>query len=117
MRMYTGWQRSNPGLQRGVEHLHEWGPSEENIYYDYYATQVMHHWGGPMWEKWNTQMRDYLVATQASTGNASGSWYFADDPGAEEGGRLYCTAMAAMILEVYYRYMPLYKDWAVDVDP
>ena len=26
------------------------------------------------------------------------------------GGRLYCTALATMILEVYYRHMPLYTD-------
>ena len=28
------------------------------------------------------------------------------------GGRLYCTALAAMTLEVYYRYMPLYRPQA-----
>ena len=32
------------------------------------------------------------------------------DHGFGAGGRLYCTAMAAMILEVYYRHMPLYTD-------
>ncbi|MFH1265770.1 MAG: prenyltransferase/squalene oxidase repeat-containing protein, partial [Planctomycetota bacterium] len=61
-RMYTGWRRSNPGLRVGVSYLSEWGPSEENMYYNYYATQVMRHWGGPEWEKWNPKMRDYLVA-------------------------------------------------------
>ncbi len=113
MRMYTGWQRTNFGLQRGVEHLDEWGPSEENIYYNYYATQVMHHWGGPLWERWNETMRDFLIAGQAKTGNENGSWFFKGDPGAEEGGRLYCTAMAVMTLEVYYRYMPLYRSKSV----
>jgi hypothetical protein len=26
------------------------------------------------------------------------------------GGRLYCTAMAAMILQVYYRNLPIYRE-------
>jgi len=30
------------------------------------------------------------------------------DHGSERGGRLYCTSMATMILEVYYRHMPIY---------
>ena len=64
-RMYTGWHRDRPALYRGVAHLHKWGPSETNMYYDYYATQVLHHWEGPEWQAWNKPMRDYLVATQA----------------------------------------------------
>ena len=32
------------------------------------------------------------------------------------GGRLYNTAMAVMTLEVYYRYMPLYRGEAVAGD-
>jgi len=111
-RMYTGWGRNNPALRRGVAYLNEWGPSESNMYYDYYATQVMHHWGGSQWEQWNRKMRDHLVATQATAGHEAGSWYFADRHG-DKGGRLYNTAMAVMILEVYYRYMPLYSQEAV----
>jgi len=34
-------------------------------------------------------------------------------PKAAAGGRLYCTSMAAMILEVYYRTLPLYSEQAV----
>ena len=48
-------------------------------------------------------------ATQAKVGHESGSWYFSGRYG-EKGGRLYNTAMAIMILEVYYRYMPLFSD-------
>ena len=110
-RMYTGWRRDNPGLRRGVAYLSEWGPSETNMYYNYYATQVMHHWQGPQWEAWNLQMREFLIATQQAGGHEAGSWYF---PGtnSQSGGRLYNTAMAIMTLEVYYRYMPLYREQA-----
>jgi len=108
-RMYTGWQRNNLTLRQGVVyHLSEWGPSNNNMYYNYYATQVMHHWGGPEWDRWNRAMRDYLIATQATSGHEAGSWYFGGGYG-QVGGRLYNTAMAVMTLEVYYRFMPLYR--------
>jgi hypothetical protein len=82
-----------------------------NMYYNYYATQVLHHYGGYPWRKWNELMREYLVATQAPSGHEQGSWFFfGSDHGCLAGGRLYCTAMASMILEVYYRHMPLYKE-------
>ena len=35
---------------------------------------------------------------------------------ADRGGRLYCTAMAAMILEVYYRYLPIYREQSIEED-
>ena len=105
-RMYTGWHRDNPALYRGIGHLSKWGPSESNMYYNYYATQVLHHWEGPEWQEWNRRMRDYLVATQATEGHEAGSWYFSD-PYGNAGGRLYNTALAILTLEVYYRYLPL----------
>lgn len=106
-RMYAGWPREHPPLARGIAHLAEWGPSESDLYYDYYAQQVMRHWGGSDWRRWNEKMREHLIRTQATEGHEAGTWYF-EDPHARVGGRLYTTALAVMILEVYYRYMPLY---------
>ena len=113
IRMYLGWQQDDPRLQRGVAFLMEEGPSKDDMYFNYYATQVLHHYGGPDWPKWNVPMRDYLIATQATTGHERGSWFFVDQHGVQ-GGRLYTTAMCTMILEVYYRHMPLYGEDAVD---
>ena len=76
-RMYLGWKRDHPGLVRGVELLDSWGPSNTDMYYNYYATQVMHHYGGPEWERWNRRMRDYLIQTQARIGHELGSWFVA----------------------------------------
>ncbi len=116
-RMYLGWGHDQQALQHGVQILSQLGPSidktsmKNNMYYNYYATQVMHHYGGYPWQRWNAVMRDYLIHTQATRGHETGSWFLAGaDHGASIGGRLYCTAMAAMTLEVYYRYMPLYRD-------
>ena len=112
-RMYTGWQRTNPGLVKGAAQLAKWGPSKDNIYYDYYATQVLFHYAGSEWDGWNRKMRELLIRSQESAGHAAGSWYFESPPHTAAGGRLYNTAMAAMILEVYYRFMPLYGEEAI----
>jgi hypothetical protein len=119
-RMYLGWKKDNPALQRGVMILSNHGPSPGNMYFNYYATQVMRHWEGEEWEKWNRQMRDQLIHIQAKQGHEEGSWFINSggnaDLGAAAGGRLYVTAMAAMILEVYYRNMPIYRTQSVNQD-
>ncbi len=111
-RMYTGWRRNRPALERGVELLDKWEPSKNDLYFNYYATQVLCHFEGPLWKRWNPKMREYLIATQATSGHEAGSWYFPDRHG-DKGGRLYSTAVAIMILEVYYGYRPLYEREAV----
>jgi hypothetical protein len=122
-RMYLGWKRDNAALQNGVRILSAMGPSidstpmQDNMYYNYYATQVMHHYGGSEWRRWNQVMREYLIKTQARHGHETGSWYFdGSDLGSPAGGRLYCTSMAAMTLEVYYRHMPLYRPQSTELE-
>ena len=68
----------------------------------------MYQLQGPHWERWNESLRGALVATQRKTGPLAGSW----DPDAVwggHGGRVYSTALASLCLEVYYRFLPLYK--------
>lgn len=112
-RMYTGWDKKHKGLERGVQYLAEHGPSPANMYFNYYATQVLSHWEGPQWKAWNNAMREFLIDTQSKQGHEAGSWFFAvrgenHDHGERQGGRLYFTCLATMILEVYYRHLPLY---------
>ncbi len=114
-RMYLGWKHDEPALAAGIEYLNKTGPTD-NMYYNYYATQVLRHYGGPYWDAWNSQLRDRLVAAQDTKGHAKGSWYFSRDPWVDRGGRLYCTSMATMILEVYYRHMPIYGKQAAEDD-
>jgi hypothetical protein len=102
-RIYLGWKHEEPPLVRGISVLSTLGPSIEhsrlqnNMYYNYYATQVLHHYGGEDWKRWNNVMRDYLIETQSTDGHEAGSWFFAgSDHGTGAGGRLYCTALAAM---------------------
>ncbi|MBR5710364.1 MAG: hypothetical protein IKX40_06370, partial [Thermoguttaceae bacterium] len=107
-RMFFGWRRTEDALDKGTSYLNDWGPSDKDIYYNYYATLVLRHYEGPRWRTWNPKMRDYLISTQAQTGHESGSWFFPGEHN-EAGGRLYVTALCAMTLQVYYRYMPLYR--------
>ena len=114
-RMYLGWKKDHPGLQRGVAHLAKLGPSKD-LYFSYYATQIMHHFEGDMWIAWNNKMKGLLLKNQAREGHESGSFYDGVDGGhgAHSAGRLYCTALSTMILEVYYRHLPIYKNQSVD---
>ena len=106
-RMYSGVRRTDPRIVAGCERLAAWGPSYDDMYFNYHATQVLHHAETPAWTAWNERLRNHLVATQATRGHETGSWHFAD-PHTSAGGRLCDTALALMILEVYYRYLPLY---------
>ena len=117
-RMYTGWDKTHPGIQRGVKHLAKKGVDKNNIYYDYYAAQVLRHYGGPDWDKFNTELRDWLVDSQDQSAGAKGSWHFPNKGHSVEkmAGRLGSTSFATMILEVYYRHMPLYADAAAEDD-
>ncbi|MCL2306223.1 MAG: terpene cyclase/mutase family protein [Planctomycetaceae bacterium] len=113
--MHMGWDVDHPSLIRGVEYMAAKGPERNNLYYNYYATQVMHHYGGETWKQWNRELRDPLIARQSLDGHERGSWYF-DGPWNDIGGRLYTTSLAIMILEVYYRHLPLYQKQAVELE-
>jgi hypothetical protein len=114
-RMYLGWGPKNPGLQKGVDRLKANPPVTLNsMYYDYYATQVMHHMGGESFEFWNPKMRDLLIKTQDEGKDPrrpwqEGSWDPGPDVHGKVGGRIMVTSLAILTLEVYYRHLPLYR--------
>ncbi len=115
-RQYLGWGPRAPGLQAGVQKLQRTMPGapRASMYYNYYATQVMHHMGGPNWKTWNEKMRDLLVNSQDEGHDPKhvhqkGSWFFPRDPHHTAGGRLMMTSLSLLTLEVYYRHLPLYR--------
>jgi hypothetical protein len=89
-------------------------PDDErvNLYYWYYATLALHHRhtrsdrAAAAWRAWNDALTTALLATQVTEASQAGSWN-TDTVWGGYGGRVYTTAMAAMCLEVYYRYAPL----------
>lgn len=89
-----------------------------NLYFSYYAALALHHYGGKLWSERFAKLRDFLVATQVRGGGLSaavgvddcerGSWLFYDVY-MNDGGRLLNTALAVLILETPYRYLPMYR--------
>ena len=116
-RMYLGWRRNDPRLVAAVNWLSEEHPpsvSEKNVYYWYYATQVMHHYGGQRWENWNRKMREILVGTQEKKGSRAGSWNPKGYRWGPQGGRIYVTSLSVCTLEVYYRHLPIFNQIELD---
>ena len=111
---YLGAERQDPGIQEGMQYLMGNQPDNagRNIYYWYYATQVLHNLPGSEWDTWNRKMRKMLIDSQEKEGCAAGSWdpmKPGKDAWAEPGGRIMVTSLSCLTLEVYYRYLPLYK--------
>ena len=92
------------------------GRGEENLYYWYYATLALYQLRGDgddsntslTWNQWNDALKQQLCSTQVPQGPNAGSWNPTCIWGGY-GGRVYSTAVACMCLEVYYRYLPMYK--------
>ena len=77
-----------------------------DYYYWYYGSLAMRQTQGKAWETWNDKLKPILLHKQTKGGTNDGSW----DPEGKNGsiaGRCVTTAMAALSLEVYYRYLPL----------
>jgi hypothetical protein len=110
-RQYLGWAHDDPRLRIGVDLLLEnlITYDEQDLYYWYYATQVLHHMGGDDWDQWNKVMRQAVPAQQVKDGKERGSWDPTNDRWGNHGGRLYATCLSCYLLEVYYRHLPIYK--------
>jgi hypothetical protein len=88
-----------------------------DLYYTYYSVLAMYQMGpqSEYWREWNRMFRDPLVKLQVQNQHDArgrfirGSW----DPGmtqwGAQGGRVFSTAMAILSLEVYYRFLPVYR--------
>jgi hypothetical protein len=87
------------------------GAGSTNFYYWYYATLSLHQLQGESWERWNTALQKTLMASQRRDGHWAGSWD-PDPVWGGCGGRAYSTALGALCLEVYYRFLPLYVEAA-----
>ena len=83
-----------------------------NLYYWYYATLCMFQRGGDHWVLWNKAMKPTLINSQRRDGDFDGSWnpLFDYKGGHIYGGRVMSTALGAMCLEVYYRYLPMFRE-------
>ncbi len=120
-----GWRRETTGFADGAKGLMKRAPSVQgrqlDLYYYYYATQVVRFYGGDEWKTWNEGaagsdgkrkggLPDWLLSLQDRTPTNRGSWDPRHDPNGlsfgPQCGRLGMTCMCLLTLEVYYRYVP-----------
>ncbi|MGB8853480.1 MAG: M56 family metallopeptidase [Pirellulales bacterium] len=97
VRSRTGWNHDHEPFVRGVQAVAAMGPSP-NLYFDYYASQLLHVVGGDIAKAWRDGMQRLLLDAQVAEGDDRGSWL----EGVEKtvaANRLYCTSLATMILE------------------
>ncbi len=118
MRIYRGWGRQDARLLKGAAYLVEQQlpgdatARQRDTYYWYYATQVLKHVDGPLWDQWNSRLRPLLIQSQVKAGDMAGSWHPYNpvpDRWGAFGGRLYVTTMNLLSLEVRHRLLPLYQ--------
>jgi hypothetical protein len=119
-RQLLGWPREFPALVKGAALVAAdlETSDERNIYYWYYATQLLHNMHNKDWENWNVKVRDGLVGMQVKdAGCAKGSWdpeFPLQDRWGRAAGRLFVTSLSILTLEVYYRYLPMYRGYDDD---
>ncbi len=93
-----------------MQNLPAWDPKNRKVhlYYWYYATLALYLSGAQEFDAWNASLTKALLEGRRKSGPAAGSWDPVGHLGAR-GGRIYSTAAGALCLEVYYRFLPLYK--------
>lgn len=121
-RQFLGVGGPGPMSNEAATYLLAHGPDKPgrdayNLYYWYYGTLAMYQQGGEAWTRWNDQVRDQIVRRQQLQGHRAGSWDPDDSDYGARGGRIYCTALATLSLEVYYRFLRLYEAPSTIPDP
>lgn len=108
-RLFLGLPQDEAATAEAIAYLLQETPQGGpfNEYYWYYATLALFQLQGDAWEAWNGALQARLLAAQETTGTLAGSWP-TDTVWGGYGGRVYTTAMNALCLEVYYRYLPIY---------
>lgn len=96
-------------VDRGLGYLkevlaeHEGRPLDASanfrFYGSYYAAQAFYQAGGEVWSSWYPRARDQLIQEQSPS---DGRW---TSPYGDE----YATAMAVLILEIPYQYLPIFQ--------
>jgi hypothetical protein len=107
---YLGWKRDSAEVVATVDYVTQNlpAPGKFDSYYLYYGTQSVFHVQGEAWQKWNAAMSDTVLSTQVKDGPHAGTWD-PQDEFEQHGGQIYSTALRLLVLEVYFRHLPLYQ--------
>jgi hypothetical protein len=118
IRQFTGTGVKNHLLVKGAEITRNRPPDwkRKDFYYWYYSTYAMYNMGEEYRLWWNGKIRDVLLTYQSREEPHAGSWDPKGDRWAQQGGRVYTTALGALCLEVYYRYNDALTSFGVAPD-
>ncbi|MBI5761556.1 MAG: terpene cyclase/mutase family protein [Planctomycetales bacterium] len=105
----------DPSIPKTLEYLNkipvQWNSSGPSYFYyfHYYAIQAQYQAGGKSWNDWHPRVRELLLEKQ----NSDGSWDVppgtAENAGVIGPNKVYWTAMASLILEIYMHFLPAYQ--------
>ncbi|HEX7376641.1 MAG TPA: prenyltransferase/squalene oxidase repeat-containing protein [Pirellulales bacterium] len=97
------------GYLAPIESKWQGGPVQYFYYFHYYAIQGHYQAGGKYWSDWHPKIRELLLSKQ----NADGSWDVPPGTAENEGvvgpNKVYWTAMASLVLEIYMHFLPAYQ--------
>lgn len=103
--LYSAGIYDGDAVKKGLEQLMKSKPNGAGqsgghyFYANYYAIQAMWHAGGEKWSTWYPLIRDQLVKSQQSDGSWSSS----------EAGPAFGAAMACIILQMPFNYLPVFS--------
>jgi squalene cyclase len=105
--LYSAGVYDHESIKRGLEFLKDdytnvSSPLYRNHYFffygNYYAVQAMYIAGGAAWEWYFPRVREDLIESQ----QGNGAW-------SDNVGEAFATAMACVILEIPYNYLPIFQ--------
>ena len=93
--------------------------NESQLQENFICTMFARDLRGDSWKNWREKVLGTYLKTQCTNKAEKGSWYFAGEVVNDEGGRLYCTAMTALVLESFYRNAPTrpLDEWSTQALP
>jgi hypothetical protein len=118
-----GHGKSNEALGGIASHENASCQWEDNnnvfaMYIWYYLTQAKFHNGGSTWQNWNREFARAYVKNQKEDGRWEGPFFPPEDMSTHHYennyGPAFTTALGALTLQVYYRFLPTYQEIAVE---
>ena len=114
-RQFLGFPKNDPYLTAAAINSVDWTKSNKwvggnkagDVYGVYYGTLAAFQSQGEFWKTWNPKMKSTLLNSQRKGDPKllGGSWDPTEGVTAAHGGRVITTAMMALSLEIYYRYL------------
>jgi hypothetical protein len=78
-------------------------------YFHYYAIQAHYQAGGKHWNEWHPAIRELLLANQKPDGSWDVPPGTAETPNVVGDNKVYWTAIASLVLDIYMHFLPAYQ--------